>query len=191
MISGRRIFFLPSPSPLSFFRPRTYRKGYYFYSPQSCPVIKSKKGGYNNITNTNKVSPTQNTPVLQATYLLAEERRAIVSWIFICSYLYFAQTKVNTIGLKMTFRKSKLIHNRPDWPPLNLRGKCGNTMLLLQKPVLCRRSLNSLWERRPTKEENCFLLCVKCGYQGDQIGTENLQFQPSKQTGSFDYGLLQ
>ena len=38
----RRIFFLPFPSPLSFFRPRTYRKGYYFYSPQSSTVIKSK-----------------------------------------------------------------------------------------------------------------------------------------------------
>ena len=37
----KRIF-LPSPSPLSFFRPRTYRKGYYFYSPQSSIVIKSK-----------------------------------------------------------------------------------------------------------------------------------------------------
>ena len=33
---------LPSPSPVSFFRPRTYRKGYYFYSPQSSTVIKSK-----------------------------------------------------------------------------------------------------------------------------------------------------
>ena len=28
-------------------------------------------------------------------------------------------------------------------------------------------------------------LCDKFGFQGDQIGTENL-FQPSKQTGSFD-----
>ena len=36
------VFFLPSPSPLSFFRPRTCRKGYYFYSPQSSTVIKSK-----------------------------------------------------------------------------------------------------------------------------------------------------
>ena len=35
-------FFLPSPSPLSFFRPRAYCKGYYFYSPQSSTVIKSK-----------------------------------------------------------------------------------------------------------------------------------------------------
>ena len=38
----RENFFLLSPSPLSFFRPRTYRKGYYFYSPQSSTVIKSK-----------------------------------------------------------------------------------------------------------------------------------------------------
>ena len=30
------------PSPLSFFRSRTYRKGYYFYSPQSSTNIKSK-----------------------------------------------------------------------------------------------------------------------------------------------------
>ena len=35
----RCTFFLPSP--LSFFRPRTYRKGYHFYSPQSSTVIKS------------------------------------------------------------------------------------------------------------------------------------------------------
>ena len=39
---GESIFFLPSPSPLSFFPPRTYRKGYHFYSPQSSTVIKSK-----------------------------------------------------------------------------------------------------------------------------------------------------
>ena len=39
---GQAYFFLPSPSPLSFFSPRTYRKGYYFYSPQSSTVIKSK-----------------------------------------------------------------------------------------------------------------------------------------------------
>ena len=33
---------LPLPLPLSFFPPRTYHKGYYFYSPQSSTVIKSK-----------------------------------------------------------------------------------------------------------------------------------------------------
>ena len=36
------VFFLPFPFPLSFFRPCTFRKGYYFYSPQSSTVIKSK-----------------------------------------------------------------------------------------------------------------------------------------------------
>ena len=43
--SGERAFSplqLPLPLPLSFFRPRTYRKGYYFYSPQSSTVIKLK-----------------------------------------------------------------------------------------------------------------------------------------------------
>ena len=34
--------FSPLSLPLSFFHPRTYRKGYYFYSPQSSTVIKSK-----------------------------------------------------------------------------------------------------------------------------------------------------
>ena len=37
----------------------------------------------------------------------------------------------------------------------------------------------------PSMRDNC-RLCVKFGSQGDQIGNENLQFQPSKQTGSFD-----
>ena len=38
----KRNFFLPSPSPLFFFCPHAYRKGYYFYSPQSSSVIESK-----------------------------------------------------------------------------------------------------------------------------------------------------
>ena len=46
---------------------RTYRKGYYFYSPQSSTVIKSKMAATTRLPNTNKVSPTQNTPALQAT----------------------------------------------------------------------------------------------------------------------------
>ena len=66
----RVFFFLPSPSPLSFFRPRTYRKGYYFYSPQSSTIIKSKMAATTILRtrtgHTNKVSPTQNTPALQA-----------------------------------------------------------------------------------------------------------------------------
>ena len=49
MISGRRIFFSVSLALLSLRKnggllvvSRTYRKGYYFYSPQSFTVIKSK-----------------------------------------------------------------------------------------------------------------------------------------------------
>ena len=42
-------------------------EGYYFYSPQSSTVgHKIKDGNYNNITNKNKVSPTQNTSALRA-----------------------------------------------------------------------------------------------------------------------------
>jgi len=39
---GERGCFSPLPLPLSFFPPYTYPKGYYFYSPQSSSVIKSK-----------------------------------------------------------------------------------------------------------------------------------------------------
>ena len=38
---GQAYFFSPPP-PLSFFCPHTYPKGYYFYSPQSSTVKKSK-----------------------------------------------------------------------------------------------------------------------------------------------------
>ena len=61
---------LPSPSPLSFFRPRTYRKGYYFYSPQSSTVIKSKMAATTISYAANRVSPTQNTPALQVSFLM-------------------------------------------------------------------------------------------------------------------------
>ena len=46
-----------STLPLSFFRPRTYRKGYYFYSPQSYTVIKSKMVA-TIISNTNRFRPS-------------------------------------------------------------------------------------------------------------------------------------
>ena len=42
------------------------RKRHVETSRRSSTVIKSKIQQYNNITNTNKVSPTQNTPALQA-----------------------------------------------------------------------------------------------------------------------------
>ena len=65
----KRVFFSPLPPPFPSFAlaptVRATSKGYYFYSPIfHCHKIKD--GGYNNITNTNKVSPTQNMPALQA-----------------------------------------------------------------------------------------------------------------------------
>ena len=41
-------------------------------------------------------------------------------------HLYFAQTKVNTIGWKMTFRKTKLIDNSPSWHLFRLCVKFGS-----------------------------------------------------------------
>ena len=59
--SGASIF-LPSPSPLSFFHPSTYPKGYYFYSLFIFLHHNIKDCGYNS-TNTNKqLSPAQNRP---------------------------------------------------------------------------------------------------------------------------------
>ena len=52
-------------------------------------------------------------------------------------------------------------------------------LTLTKKTGRGRKSLS------PSVRDNC-RLCVKFGSQGDQIGTENLQFQPSQQTGSFD-----
>ena len=112
-------------------------------------------------------------------------------------HLNFAQTKGNTIGWKMTFRKLKLSDNRPSRPALNFRGKCRNTMLFSPKT----RVMSAIAELTPKKKtgrgrrslspsvrDNCRLCgCsfkVKFGPQARHIGTENL-FQPSKQKGSF------
>ena len=97
----------------------------------------------------------------------------------------------------MTFRKLKLIDNRPSRPALNFRGKCRNTMLFSPKT----RVMSAIAELTPKKKtgrgrkslspsvrDNCRLCgCsfrVKFGSQARHIATENL-FQPSKQKGSF------
>ena len=97
----------------------------------------------------------------------------------------------------MTFRKLKLIDNRPSRPALNFHGKCRNTMLFSPKT----RVMSVIAELTPEKKTgrgrkslspslrgNCRLCgCsfkVKFGSQARHIGTENL-FQPSKQKGSF------
>ena len=56
----------------------------------------------------------------------AEERRGYNDGSLIKFHLYFAQTNWNTIGWKMTFRKTKLIDNRPSWHPLRLCDKYGS-----------------------------------------------------------------
>ena len=63
-------------------------------------------------------------------------------------HLYFAQTKGNTIGWKMTFRKLKLSDNRPSRPALNFRGKCRNTMLFSPKT----RVMSAIAELTPKKK---------------------------------------
>ena len=60
---GQAYFFSPLPLPPFLLSPShlLFLLSPIFHSH------KIKDGGYNNITNTNKVSPTQNTPALQAT----------------------------------------------------------------------------------------------------------------------------
>ena len=72
---------------------------------------KIKDGGYNNITNTNKVSPTQSTPALQATYLLdfRPEQKSLVTHHTLRS-LYVCVWLVNTLTSD----------NSPDWISDNL-----------------------------------------------------------------------
>ena len=69
----RRIFFLPFPSLLSFFRPRTYRKGYYFYAPQFSTVIKSKMAATTIFRTRTRFRPPKNTPALQAMFSLSRQ----------------------------------------------------------------------------------------------------------------------
>ena len=59
---------------LSFFCPRTYPKGYYFYSPHSSSVIKSK------------MAATQNTPALQASKKLENVRKENSKKIIHCPH---------------------------------------------------------------------------------------------------------
>lgn len=60
------IFFFSPPLPLSFFRPLTYREGYYLYSPQSS-TVKIKDGNFQVATTTILwIRTTQNMPALQS-----------------------------------------------------------------------------------------------------------------------------
>ena len=70
----KQIFFLPSPSPLSFFHPRTYRKGYYFYSPQSSTVIKSKMAATTILRTRTRFRPPKIRLHCRLTFIYRENR---------------------------------------------------------------------------------------------------------------------
>ena len=70
----KQIFFLPSPSPLSFFHPRTYRKGYYFYSPQSSTVIKSKMAATTILRTRTRFRPPKIRLHCRLTFIQRENR---------------------------------------------------------------------------------------------------------------------
>ena len=71
----------------------------------------------------------------------------------------------------MTFRKSKLIDNRPGWHPLNFVREV-ETMLLSQKPVLChtlkKKTCRGRKSLSPSVGDN-HRLCVKFVSQENQI----------------------
>ena len=96
-----KIFFLSSPSPLSFFRPRTYRKGYYFYSPQSSTVIKSKMAATTILRTRTRFHP----PKIRLRCRLERyfshllNNRLRVGWIFL-TFHFFEQILIPLEGSK-------------------------------------------------------------------------------------------
>ena len=84
-------------------------------------------------------------------------------------HLYFTQTKGNTIGWKMTFRKSKLIDNRPSWHPLRLCVKFGSqgdqigTENLFQPSMQTGSFVVILAKRILRAEDKSDRVCSSCG----------------------------
>ena len=84
-------------------------------------------------------------------------------------HLYFAETKGNTIGWKMTFRKSKLIDNRPSWHPLRLCVKFGSqgdqigTENLFQPSLQTGSFVVILAKRILHAEDKSDRVCSSCG----------------------------
>ena len=100
----------------------------------------------------------------------AEERRAFLIQRSLTNfYLYFAQTKGNTIGWKMTFRRSKLIDNRPSWHLLRLcvkfdsQGDQIGTENLFQ-PSMQTGSFDVILAKRLLRaEDKSDRVCSSCG----------------------------
>ena len=75
---------------------------------------------------------------------------------------YFAQMKGNTI---VTFRKSKLIDNRPSWPALNFHGNVERRCSYRQNPCYVEdrsdRVCSSCGRKIRTLHASGVLICVK------------------------------
>ena len=100
----------------------------------------------------------------------AEERRAFLIQRSLTNfYLYFAQTKGNTIGWKMTFRRSKLIDNRPSWHLLRLcvkfdsQGDQIGTENLFQPSMQTGSFVVILAKRILRAEDKSDRVCSSCG----------------------------
>ena len=92
MISGRRIFFLPSPSPLSFFRPRTYRRNrrcYYFYSPQSSTFIKSKMAATTTLQTRTRFRPPKIRLHCRLTICKQKNTFAVITYVHYAKWTLF------------------------------------------------------------------------------------------------------
>ena len=74
-------FFLPSPPPFHSFALAPTVRVTISTLPNQFHRRKIKDGGYNNITNTNKVSPAKNTPALQAIFFRMIILLILITWI--------------------------------------------------------------------------------------------------------------
>ena len=97
---------------------------------------------------------------------------------------YFAQMKGNTIGWKVTFRKSKLIDNRPSWPALNFHGNVERRCSYRQNPCYvedrsdrvcssCGRKIRTLQNRGRISSVGRTLDCRAAGRGFDSRGRTN------------------
>ena len=89
---GQAYFFRPSPFPLSFFRPRTYRKGYYFYSPQSSNVTKSKMAATTILRTRKRFRPPKIR--LHCRLIIFRKGKLIITCVILAKLIFFHKNRV-------------------------------------------------------------------------------------------------
>ena len=143
-----------------------------FRSPiQICPIFQKIKFRWENWTTLTNYKDSWHSNIT----VVACEQALLFRWArgrgkeslqrsLINFHLYFAQMKGNTIGWKVTFRKSKLIDNRPSWPALNLRGNVETRCSYRQNPCYVEdrsdRVCTFLWKENQNPSSGV-LICVK------------------------------